>query len=129
MLTARAADGQPMPRGTRVLAPAFSSLTVRRPGVNSLVLQPSSGYFASLSSRYSSVQSMAAGDSVPLPGMTITVLTVTEDGRPMEVLFRFPVALEDRSLHWVCWEAGRFREFRPPGVGAAIELPASGLPF
>jgi len=82
-----------------------------------------------LSVRKGDVLAVLHPPSAGMPGMTVTVRTVTEDGRPLEVLFRFPVALEDRSLHWVCWEAGRFRAFRPPGIGASIELPPSGLPF
>jgi hypothetical protein len=54
---------------------------------------------------------------------------MTGDDRPAAVQFRFAAALDDASLQWVCWESGGFYEFRPPAVGEAVTIPASGLPF
>ncbi len=126
-----AVDGQPLPRSKQVLAPASSALTVQRLDERSLILCPKSGYFTTPLSRlfYNTEHPLARGETIELSNVSITVLELTEDGRPAKVLFRFRVPLEDPSLKWVCWESGKFKKFQPPGIGESIELPASGLPF
>ena len=38
--------------------------------------------------------------------LEITVATVTPDGRPLRVLFRFGMPLEAPGLLWYAWDAG-----------------------
>jgi hypothetical protein len=131
MLYAWAVDGQPLPRSLRVLAPASTVLTVQRLDERSLILCPKSGYFSTPLSGflYNSEHPLARGETIELSNVSITVLELTEDGRPAKVLFRFHVPLEDPSLKWVYWEEGKFKEFQPPGIGESVELPALGFPI
>jgi hypothetical protein len=129
--TARAVDREPLPRCAQILAPATSPIRISRIDERSLLVRPEKGYFSTLVSRlgYSGEFLPAAGSSIPLPMMQITITERGSDGRPAAVLFHFDVPLEDASLEWVCWEDGAFREFRPPAVGKTVWIAASGLPF
>ena len=62
---------------------------------------------------------MTRGQRVELTGMMAEVVELTEDGRPAEVVFRFDVPLEDPSLLWLCFRAGRFEPWTPPAIGQA----------
>ncbi|MGD0654140.1 MAG: hypothetical protein ABSA16_07355 [Thermoguttaceae bacterium] len=119
-------DGQSLPRSLRVLAGSSSALGVQRLDERSLILCPKSGYFCNMASRifYDMEHPLKQGETIELSNVSITVLELTEDGRPAKVLFRFHVALEDPSLKWVYWEEGKFKEFQPPGIGESIEIPA-----
>jgi hypothetical protein len=133
MLTDWAVDGQPLPRSTQSLAPASTSLTLRRLDERSLLLIPKSGYFSTQVSRllslYCTEHPLKQGDTIELSQVSITITELTEDDRPAEVLFRFHVPLEDPSLKWIYWESGKFKQFQPPGIGESVELPALGLPI
>ena len=59
--------------------------------------------------------------------MTATVLSLTEDGRPANVAFRFETPLEDESLRWICWQGGEFVPWAPPAVGEEVTLHFGGL--
>ena len=124
-------DGQSLPRSLRVLAGSSSALGVQRLDERSLILCPKSGYFCNMASRifYDMEHPLKQGETIELSNVSITVLELTEDGRPAKVLFRFHVALEDPSLKWVYWEEGKFKEFQPPGIGESVELPALGFPI
>lgn len=127
----RALDRQPLPRNTMVLAPAYSRLTVTRPDARSLVVRPQKSFFGGLFSRltYNREHPPAPGETIRLPAATATVRELSASGEPAEVIFQFPVALEDPSLHWLCWQAGKLTEFRPPAVGQTVELPGWGVPI
>jgi hypothetical protein len=51
--------------------------------------------------------------------MSVEVIAVDKSGVPMEVLFRFAVALEDSSLRWLewDWDKGCYAPFKVPAVG------------
>lgn len=95
------------------------------------MLRPQTSFFGGIFSRltYNRERPPAPGDTIRLPAATITVREVSAAGEPAEILVRFPVALEDPSLHWVCWQAGRLTGFRPPAIGETIELPGWGVPI
>jgi len=131
LLTTRAVDHEPLPRSAQILAPASTAVLILRTDDHSLLVRPDSGFFSMPVSRlgYSREHPLTSGQTISLPSMRITIVEMTRDARPAAVLFEFNVPLEDASLQWICWESGRFREFRPPAVGGAVRLPASGLPF
>jgi hypothetical protein len=52
------------------------------------------------------------------------VSEVGSDGRPLEVLVRFEVDLEDRSLEWYQWGEHGFVPFRLPEIGETVLVPA-----
>ncbi|HZZ27776.1 MAG TPA: hypothetical protein VFE46_07175 [Pirellulales bacterium] len=127
LLSQRIVDGDPLPRSTVVLAPASTPLSISRPDADSLLVHAEEGYFTDpLSLLGSSVEHpLPQSSTVALPAVDITVRQVSADGRPVDVLYRFKAPLEDRSLHWVCWQAGRFIPFIPPKIGETCLLPAA----
>ncbi|MGB2986365.1 MAG: hypothetical protein WBE26_10825 [Phycisphaerae bacterium] len=121
----RELDNEPVPRHTRILAPGYSAMTVRRPDERTLVIRPERGYLAWVFDRLFRGENhpMLLGERVELTGMTVEVTALTVDGRPAEAAFRFAVPLEDPSLRWLYWKDGAFVAFTLPAVGQAIELP------
>jgi hypothetical protein len=122
-------EGKPVPRATRVLAPGFPSVSVRRIGRQTLAIRPRDGYLSAPLDRLfrSPRHPMSVGQRVELTGMTAEVAEVKPDDRPADVRFRFEVPLEDPSLRWLYYHRGRFEPFRPPKVGEMIELRIPGL--
>jgi hypothetical protein len=120
----RALDGLPGPRHTRALAPTTHPVVLSRPDVHTLVVRPMEGFMSTPGSRLLRGEDypMSVGDRVELTGLTIAVTAVTADGRPAEAAFRFAVPLEDPSLRWLKWKAGKFVPFTPPEVGSSIEI-------
>ncbi len=113
-----------MPRTTRVLAPGFPSVEVRRIDRRALAIRPQDGYlFTPLDRLFRSPRHpMSVGQRVELTGMTAEVAELTEDNRPADVLFEFEVPLEDPSLRWLYFHKGEFKPFQPPKVGETVEL-------
>jgi hypothetical protein len=64
------------------------------------------------------------GETFVVPGLTIRVLSVTADGRPLETSYRFDGEL-DRGLVWLYWHDDGFEPFVLPPVGHSVMLPAS----
>ena len=54
-------------------------------------------------------------------------LDVAPDGRPLEILIRFAVKLEDPSLEWLQWQDHGYVPFRLPEVGETVVLPAADM--
>ena len=120
----RELSGQPVPRHTRVLAPAVPSVTIRRLDERTIAIRPRGGYLRWALDRVfrSERRPLALGEPVMLSGMTATVTSLTGDGRPDEVAFRFDVPLESHSLLWLCFRGDRFEPFTPPAVGQEVEI-------
>lgn len=72
----------------------------------------------------------APGHAVSLDGVEITVATVTPDGRPLRVLFRFARPLESPGLLWYAWEErmANLAPFALPAAGEKRRLTASLTP-
>ena len=117
-------DGLPSPRAVRVLAPGFHRVTVRRTDEQTLEVEPRSGYLDFFLDRLfrNEDNPLHVGDEVRLARMTATVLTVTPDGRPARVAFRFETPLENASLRWLRFHKGDFVPWIPPAVGEEVEL-------
>jgi hypothetical protein len=124
LILLRDVDGQPVPRYTRVLAPAMPSVTIRRLDERTLAIRPRGGYLRwALDQVFRSERRpLAHGEQVKLTGMTITVTALTDDGRPAEATFRFDVPLESPSLLWLCFRGNTFEPFVPPAVGREVEI-------
>ena len=119
LILRRELDGLALPRQIRVLAPALLAVTVRRPDDRTLVITPQGGYLRfPLDQVFRSERKpFAVGDQVHLPGMTVTVDTLTPDRRPAQATFRFGVPLESPSLVWLCYRDTGYEPFTPPAVG------------
>ena len=116
--------GQPVPRAIRSLAPSFAPMTLRRVDQQTLEITPRDGYLNLFLDRLfrNEEHPLRIGEEVALARMTATVLSLTEDGRPATVSFRFERPLEDISLRWIRWQRDRFVPFTPPAVGAQQQI-------
>ncbi len=116
--------GQPVPRHTRVLAPALPAVVIRRLDERTLSIRPENSFIAWRFEHLfrSERRPMSVGQQVKLTGLTIEVTELTPDLRPAEAVFHFAVPLEDSSLRWLHWQDGEFISFIPPKVGETIEL-------
>lgn len=140
--------GQAMPAHLRVLAPGFSSITLTRVDEQTLIVQPEDGYllspaiptenrlffpFADPSYGYQFGDGlfrgmdypMQLGEKVELTGMQVTIISMTEDGRPQEAEIRFALPLEDEQFVWLAWdwECSLYKPFSPPVVGESSRIP------
>jgi len=117
-------SGHPIPRHTRILAPALPSVEVFRVNARTLTVRPQDGYFAWKFDRLfrNDRCPMHAGQRVELTGMTVEVTALTGDGRPAEAAFYFAVPLEHPSLRWLQWKDGVLATFVPPAIGKAVQL-------
>jgi hypothetical protein len=118
------AIGRPVPRHTRVLAPAVPGVTIHRLDEHTLEIAPRWGYLHLALDRVfrSERRPMAVGDLVKLTGMTARVTALTLDGRPAVATFRFDLPLESPSLVWLCFRGKSFERFSPPAVGQETEI-------
>ncbi len=116
--------GQPVPRHTRVLAPALPAVKIRRLDKNTLSIRPEDSFIAWRFDHLfrSERRPMSLGQRVKLSDLTIDVTELTPDLRPAEALFHFAVPLEHPSLRWLHWQDGEFVPFTPPAIGETIEL-------
>jgi hypothetical protein len=124
LILRRELAGQSVPRHTRVLAPAIPSVSIHRVDERTLAIRPRGGYLRWVLDRVfrSERRRFALGEEVRLTGMTVTVSSLTADGRPAEAMFRFDVPLESPSLIWLCFRGAGFEPFKPPAVGQAVEI-------
>jgi hypothetical protein len=120
----REMDGLSVPRHMRVLAPAIPSVTIRRLDERTLAIAPEGGYLRFPLDQVfrNEIRRFRSGDQVKLTGMTVTIDSLTADGRPDVATFRFDVPLESPSLLWLCFRGGGFEPFSPPAVGQEAEI-------
>jgi len=124
----RTLDGAPVPRHTRVLAPALPAVTVRRLDDRTLSIRPEQGYLSWILDQLfrDKRRPFGLGQRVILTGMTVEITALTEDGRPAEATFQFDRPLEHASLCWLCYRENRFEPFTLPAIGAGVEIRAGG---
>jgi hypothetical protein len=125
LILRREANGESIPKYTRVLAPAAPSVTITRRDDRTLAVRPRRGYQRwPLDQVFRSEQRpLRLGEQVRLSGMTATVAELTEDGRPAEVTFQFDAPLESPKFLWLCYRGNRFEAFRPPEVDRQSVIP------
>jgi hypothetical protein len=118
------ATDRPVPRHTRVLAPAVPGVTIRRLDEHTLEITPGWGYLNLALDRVfrSERRPMAVGDEVKLTGMTARVTALSPEGRPAVARFRFDEPLESPSIVWLCFRGKSFEPFAPPAVGQETEI-------
>lgn len=120
----RELEGKSVPRHTRVLAPAIPLVIIRCLDKYSLAIRPRGGYLRFVLDQVfrSERRRLAIGERVRLTGMTVTITSLTGDGRPAEATFRFDETLDSPSFLWLCFRGGGFEPFTPPAVGQEIEI-------
>jgi hypothetical protein len=121
--------GLPAPRQVRLLGPSLSAVRIRRVSEQGLLLSARRGYLAvPLDALYRRPQDrLEVGDTVALSGMTAEIVSLTRDGRPREVLFRFDRDLDHRGFRWMAWKEGAYQVISPPQVGEMLLLPRPEL--
>jgi len=124
----RTARGEPAPRRVALLAPLSASLVLRE-DARTLVISPEDGFLPDPWDRLlsSPTRRFSAGETIERPDFVADVRSVTADGRPLEVAFRFRRPLEDPQVRWLYWVDGRVREFPLPGQGRSVAVAASPL--
>ena len=137
---------QPIPGHIRILAPGYFSVAITRLDLHTLLVRPEHGYllppgvlrgkrqatlpplhvvymYQHLSKFFRSDSfPMTLGQQIELTGMSVEVVSVTSDGRPLEAQIRFALSLEDSSMRWMQWdwEKGGYAPFVPPAVGKTV---------
>jgi hypothetical protein len=111
-------EHRPMPRHMRALSTG-GSLQVTRVGPRSLQIRFPDGFFPTAFSRYVRSQNdrFSPEQHFELPGLSVTVESLDAHGDPEQVLYEFPVPLEDPSLRWMSWQDGVYVSWTPPAVG------------
>jgi hypothetical protein len=114
----RRLDSRPMPRHLRALSTG-GTLEVTRVGPRSLQVSFPDGFFPTAFSRYvrSPNDRFSAGQRLALPGLSVVVESLDAHGDPAQVLYEFPVPLEDPSLRWMSWQNGVYVPWTPPAIG------------
>ncbi len=125
LMTVRPVENEPSPRHLRVLAPGTVPLTITRPDSCTLVIRPEDFFLAQPFDNVfrGAGHPMLPEQRVDLTGLSVTILTLTPDSRPLDVAFRFSVPLESGSLRWLNWEKDGYTQFNLPGVGGSMILP------
>jgi hypothetical protein len=126
----RAAHELPRPRHYRWLATGVSDLTVERVDTNTLKLTQGDGFLSVPSQQLmrSPTRPMHVGEQVVLDGVTLEVVSLTADARPLAVLARFAEPLESPTLRFMKWHAHGYEPFEPPVIGTSVTLPKVDLP-
>lgn len=122
-------ENSPMPRHIRELSTG-GTLEVTRVGPRSLQVRFPNGFFSTDFSRYlrNPSEHFSAGQHFELPDLSVTVESLDQQGDPAEVLYEFPVALEDPSLRWIRWHDDVYVPWTPPSIGKTETLaPERGI--
>jgi len=145
-------EGHAIPGRTLTLSSGIYPTTISRPEPNVLTIRPAGGYLLPAGSPqpghegtqtafhpayfhqmldhlYRDATPLEVGDLIAYGGASVEIADATEDGRPIEVRFRFEVDLEDTSLCWLQWKNGAYAPFEPPAVGDTVTLPSVIVPW
>ncbi|MEW6368916.1 MAG: hypothetical protein AB1714_30165 [Acidobacteriota bacterium] len=122
----RVANGEPAPRRVAQLASMTDTNQIYRKDINTLVATPGDGFLAHPIDRLlaSEDRRFHPGDRIERPDYQVEVVSVTRDGRPASVSFKFRQPLEDPSLRWLYWKDHRLQQFPLPVVGSSVLVPA-----
>jgi hypothetical protein len=124
----RMATGEaPAPRRMALLAPMMTPKDVWREDERTLVITAREGYLALAIDRLlvSPGRRFCVGQTFARPDFVAEVRTVTEDGRPQQVAFRFRQPLEAPEYCWLRWKRNRVVPFTLPAPG---DRKAIGIP-
>jgi len=147
----QALKGKPVPARTFVLGSGIHATHILRRDANTLVIRPEGGYYPKQGSLLpgtpqpaiypgyilqifdrlfrDDAHPMAIGERLALTGLTITIESLTPDGRPADVAFRFDLPLDDPSFDYLQWSNGVFTPVSLPAVGASLTLAPVAIPF
>ncbi len=122
----RSSMGETVPRNTWNLAAGESSVQVERIDARTIVVRPDGGFLTRPNSqvfRNPATSPINKGEEFQLTGLKVTVLSVSQDGRPLAVQFRFDNPLEDPRYRWITLEGGGYVSYMPPEIGDSNSVP------
>ena len=113
-----------VPKQTLVLTNTVDPLRVTRKDATSLELTIEAGHFNTWTHGLvrRADTPMPPGHKVTYPGMTLDVITATDDGNPVTVIATFDRPLDDPDYIWLTWGSGGYVPFSLPAVGEAKTL-------
>lgn len=130
----KAVEHVPSPRRWHPLAFGPEQVSVTRAGDKALILDYANGAMReatytkqSLDLYRSADKPLHQGDRIALDGLTIEVLEVTPDGRPLQVRFDFEASLDAERYRFYYWTDNHFRPLELPAVGETQVLPRAEL--
>ncbi len=112
---------------TRMLGTGTNSLHVTRIDSQTLEVLSEKGHIPSYLDVLfrGKAHPMMVGQKVKLTGLSIEVLSLTDDQQPKNVQFCFSVPLESSSLKFLQWKDGNYIKVSPPAIGKTIYLPGT----
>jgi len=123
----RAAQGIPRPQHQHILAIGTTPLELQRIDAHTLQLAPRDGFLLDPVSKlmWSRHRPFHVGEQIVQTDMTVTILAVTPDHRPLRIATRFARPLEDPSYLWRSWQGTQAGPFTPPAIGVSMVLPSA----
>jgi hypothetical protein len=113
-------------RAVHILGASTDPVTISRPDSNSVTLEPTHGYLLESTSQQarSADEPFAAGQVIPLEGLSVIVEAITATGRPQRIRLSLPAA-DDQGIVFLNWDQNTqtFRRFSLPPVGRRALLP------
>jgi hypothetical protein len=111
------------------LTTAGSSIQVTRRDANTLHVERADGFLSTPLERHYRAQpdALTPGEQIRLGPMTATILSVTAEGRPRSVSFRFAEALESQSYVFLSWQDGRYQPLALGKLAQPLAFPAEDL--
>jgi len=125
-----AQGGAPLPRRMALLSPLSTPSRVERTDARTLVIASEPGWFHYVIDRafVSPSRRFSAGERIERPDYVAEIRSTTDDGRPLEVAFRFHVPLESPELRWLYWKNDRLIPFPLPAIGTGVSVPRGIYP-
>jgi hypothetical protein len=123
----RESRGQPRPAHLVWFATATTAVSITRVDDRTLRIEPRNGllqYEIDQMMRDPRTGPFATGQTFTVGSVTFEIVAVTTDHRPLAMLARFAIPLDDPSLVWLRWEGKTYAPYTPPAIGNADTLPA-----
>lgn len=127
----RKAEGRPdAPNRIAQLSSMMTDSVVYREDSQTLLIGPEGGFLLRPIDRIlaSPARAFTPGEEIPCPDYVASIRSITADGRPRQVAFRFRQALENSDYRWLYWDDDLgLHELRLPRVGESVLVKAVKL--
>jgi hypothetical protein len=124
----RLVEGEPpAPRRVAQLGAMTTVNTLHREDERTLVMTSRGGFLARHIDRLlaSPERGFFVGERIERPDYVAEIRSLTSDGRPSVVAFRFRTPLEHHSLRWLYWNNAKLVELTLPAVGKSAVVEGS----
>jgi hypothetical protein len=121
----RGVRNMPLFKAAWILGSGTQDVEVKRIDAHTLELTARGGYLADpLAAHFRGpAHPFRSGEVIALNGITVTVVEITIDGRPLVVRFRFDASLADPRFRYVAWDGRDYALFDLPQPGQTVLLP------